>query len=76
MMAATPTGNNINEPINTIIEPIQQLAPPSMVSQNLHKSVILGWYNTVYLNKLTSTETFFQRSSFEEACRVKKMFQI
>ena len=38
LMMATPAGNNISEQIaNTITEPIQQLSPPSMVSQNIQK---------------------------------------
>ena len=37
LMMATPTGNNISDQINTITEPIQQLSPPSMVSQNIQK---------------------------------------
>ena len=40
LMMATP-GNNISELVNTVTEPIQQLAPPSTVSQNLQKSAIL-----------------------------------
>ena len=45
LMMATPTGNNISDQINTITEPIQQLSPPSMVSQtqNIQKRVILGY---------------------------------
>ena len=46
LMMATPAGNNISEQIgNTITEPIQQLSPPSMVSQtqNIQKRVILGY---------------------------------
>ena len=38
LLMATPAGNNISEQIaNTITEPIQQLSPPSMVSQNIQK---------------------------------------